>query len=491
MLIKTENEKKTRRKRRILKTMKWAMILYALYVFVFGFVIFHFISHSERNNPFEIPRMAEEQDENLEESVDHAILLESMEDAGTARLHLLSEAEKSIDITYFSFEPGTTLDVFLGAVVEAADRNVQVRILLDGFFHNLRREDRRILHGLEVHENIEVQYYEPPNLLMPWTIHNRLHDKMFIVDGKHGIIGGRNIGDRYFDPEAGDQGARDRDVWVINHLEEQRNESVLPRMQEYFDDLWEHDFSVSAKERLFPVRRDEGDEYLEHLRGALNDFQERYPEYFDGEGLIEEVHPTKAIVFIHNPIERWRKSPWVWETLMELVGRAENRVWLQSPYFIPSRQMRGDMEDRLGQEFSSYYDEISAEKLLLTNSVVTNPNIFGNIGYYYYRNDLNDYMDELYEFRGAGSIHGKTYVIDDEITIIGAYNYDPRSTYLSTESMIVVYSESFSEEVIDQIEGIVQESRKGVEGDQSRSFSPIEIMIRILSYVVPAIEPML
>ena len=74
--------------------------------------------------------------------------------------------------------------------------------------------------------------------------------------------------------------------------------------------------------------------------------------------------------------------------------------------------------------------------------------------------------------------------------MIGAFNYDPRSAYLSTESMIVIYSEGFAEELLDEMDQLTDESQVAVEVEISGS--PVSrFFIRILSYLVPLIEPML
>ena len=473
-----------------METLKWIIILFSIFVFVSGFLLFHFVDHGDDPNPFDLPAPDKEEDPSLEESVDHAILLESKEDGGIARLHVLDNAQETIDVTYYTLHPGASLDIFLGALVNAADRGVQVRVLLDGIFHNLRLSDRHILYGLESHRNIEIRYYEPMDFLQPWTLQNRLHDKLIVVDGKHVIIGGRNIGDRYFNSNGADTMVLDRDVWVTNNCEEESQKSVLPDVQRYFDELWDSPYSLANKQRLLRMQKYIGESYLEHLRETSRIFRKEYPEYIDGTYLLEKAHPTSGIHFIYNPIERWRKSPWIWESLIQLMAQSEDEVWLQSPYFIPSRQMRKDAERITGEDFGEFHENLEAKQYILTNSIENNPNFFGKIGYRYYRDRMIDVADEIYGYSGENSLHAKTFVIDRKVSMIGAFNYDPRSAYLSTESMIVIYSEGFAEELLDEMDQLTDESQVAVEVEISGS--PVSrFFIRILSYLVPLIEPML
>ena len=98
---------------------------------------------------------------------------------------------------YYSIAKGESTDLIMAALFKAADRGVYTRVLLDGIANGLRGNRRGVLYALASHPNIEVKYYEPFQLFKPWAWQNRMHDKIMIVDGQLGIIGGRNIGDKY------------------------------------------------------------------------------------------------------------------------------------------------------------------------------------------------------------------------------------------------------------------------------------------------------
>ena len=165
------------------------LLIYLLYVCVTAVGIFY------------IPIEKDAQLKNVpsflgKDSTDRVLLLENGYDSGVARIQMIQEAEQSIDIAYFSFGKGKTAELFLGTLLDAADRGVKIRILLDGICHGLRGKMSDARFALASHKNIELRYYESVDLLKPWTWHNRLHDKIMTVDRKLSIIGGRNIGDK-------------------------------------------------------------------------------------------------------------------------------------------------------------------------------------------------------------------------------------------------------------------------------------------------------
>ena len=94
---------------------------------------------------------------------------------------------------------------------------------------------------------------------------------------------------------------------------------------------------------------------------------------------------------------------------------------------------------------------------LLTNHPGTNPNRIAASGYLRYRSMLAN-RHRLFEFDSTDSLHGKTHVFGDDIVIIGSMNVDHRSTFLSSESALVIYSSSFNAQVREAIEVLLNQS---------------------------------
>lgn len=134
-----------------------------------------------------------------------------------------------------------------------------------------------------------------------------------------------------------------------------------------------------------------------------------------------------------------------------MASEAEESVLLQSPYIIPSRNMRSKV--------SEYH--IDFEKVtILTNSLASSPNLFAISGYSNRRKMIVDSGMEVLEYQGPESIHGKTYIIDDSISIIGSFNFDARSSYINSESMVVIRSKEFTNKFIEKVQIYLDNSLK-------------------------------
>ncbi|WP_088036337.1 phospholipase D-like domain-containing protein [Evansella clarkii] len=434
------------------------IILYAVYAFITAVVMFQIAGYEKESYPAEerdIERFYGE-----EESVDRVALIEGRLESKAARNNIRESAQETLDITNFKLNEGSAAEMFFASVVEAADRGVKVRILFDGIFHSLRGEQTDIVYAMAAHPNIQLKFYEPVDLLRPWTLNNRLHDKLVIADDNLAMISGRNIGDRYFAPEGYDNATNDRDAVVYNTEDASFGDSVIYEVKDYFEYVWNHEFSHDTSEDLSERQLEEGEERLAEFREQLEFFHEEYAEFFrqelDWEGMS---HPTRNVTFIHNPIERMNKDPWVWKDITALMESAEDYIFMQSPFIIPS--------DKVMEHLNT--DNITAGQVdILTNSLAASPNETAWSGWYGHREEMAASMADVYEYQGpVDSIHGKSFLIDDRISIIGSFNLDPRSVYLSTESMFVVDSEEVNEELRNYVEEMMQYESLKVADDGS------------------------
>ncbi|MDQ7862928.1 phospholipase D-like domain-containing protein [Peribacillus frigoritolerans] len=124
------------------------LLLYFLYVVVTAVVLFP-QAEKEENRP--IKQVSEYMGEK-EATVDRVLLFEDGYESGLARMRMIQEAQDSIDIAYYAFGKGESTELFLGALIDAADRGVKVRILLDGISHGLRGQLSSARYALASHE---------------------------------------------------------------------------------------------------------------------------------------------------------------------------------------------------------------------------------------------------------------------------------------------------------------------------------------------------
>ena len=144
-----------------------------------------------------------------------------------SRAWLAEAAERTIDVQYFIFTADNVGLIAVDYLLRAADRGIQVRILVDDFMLEVGGAE---LLALDAHPNIEIRLYNPtanigknlPTKLFNLTtdfrgFNQRMHNKTFIVDGKVAITGGRNIADEYFDYDH-EYNFRDRDVLLLGEI---------------------------------------------------------------------------------------------------------------------------------------------------------------------------------------------------------------------------------------------------------------------------------
>jgi len=355
-----------------------------------------------------------------------------------ARVALIEAAEETAYMSSFSVSTGEAKNVVLGALHEAAERGVEVKILLDAVSRYGTVTDYNRLAAVAMHENIELRLYEPLNFLLPHTLNNRFHDKMFLVDNQFATSGGRNLADRYFLPhDDEDQGTFDRDVLIFGDPGE--TIPAVADMHAYFLEVFHHDFSRPL--RTFTSN----DEALADIRADYEAFIQARDMDDIMDKIIADAIKVDNATFVRGPIERGMKYPVVLETLAAL-AETEDEWFIQSPFIIFSSPMRDFLPDYQNREIT-----------ILTNNTAYSPNPFARGGYLHHREDLAS-IATLYEFQSTASIHGKTMVFGDSISVIGAYNLDPRSTFMSTENMVVIVGEEFTEELMTVLDTYVARS---------------------------------
>ncbi len=477
------------------KALKKSFIGYLIYIFIFAVLIFSIdkaTNIKDIENELSKPLSSNRKN-------DRVALIESAEDAINVRLDLIENAKSDIDISYYKLTDGKVAELFLGSLLDAANRGVKVRILLDGVIQlgNIGGAVNNYFLGFESHPNIELKLYEPLNLLLPISWNNRLHDKMIIVDNEFALIGGRNIEDRfYLMDEYKDEFVKDREVLIYNDNKKgDISSTVIDDMKIYYDELWEHKYSKAKYKYMTKRRINKGEKHIGKLRleheTFKKDFMENYFKDTESINWKESAISTEGIYFISNPIARTSKDPRCLKAVMELSSQSKENIIIQSPYIVPSKRIRS--------LFDQY--EIDLENInLLTNSSASSPNIVAFSGYKNYKKKMIDHGLSIYEYQGPGSIHSKTAIFGREVSMVGTFNIDPRSSYLSTEAIVIINSKEFSEHLINVMEENLHYS---LEVNSNYNYVDLEglppyevlrgkeIVLTILSKITPIFEHLL
>ncbi len=160
---------------------------------------------------------------------------------------MIDAAEKTLDLQYFIFRGDETGRLLTDALMRAADRGVRVRVLVDD--GATVAGDEQII-ALDAHPNIEIRIFNPfvyrghskmrrsiEFMLHASRLDYRMHNKLLIVDNAVALIGGRNIGNQYFQMDPDSQFADD-DVFAAG--------PIAMQLSTTFDEYWNSRFAVPA-----------------------------------------------------------------------------------------------------------------------------------------------------------------------------------------------------------------------------------------------------
>lgn len=365
------------------------------------------------------------------EGPDRAYLVESPADAFSRRIELIRSAQHSLDLVCHCVKEGESADCLFGEILAAADRGVKVRVMLDGAVGGLSGSRRDIEFALRAHPNVELRSYNPIDFLRPWTWNVRLHDKFILADDRLMMLGGRNMGDEYFDPP-GYEGAvtYDRDVVVWNTGSEEG--SVTDQIKTYMEQLW------TAPETQLPKplsqwQTERGKQEQIRLKDLSGQWEEAFSEYYLPEVRVETLTlPTRRISLLANPVSDFKKAPVLGATLASLLEKCDS-IRIQTPYATANRHTLAALT-QLAEGASVDF---------LTNSMASSPNYPAFSAYHFQRDRFLETGIHIFEYQSTDSIHGKSCTADGHLSVVGSFNLDDRSLYINTESVLVIDSPEF------------------------------------------------
>jgi len=373
-------------------------------------------------------------------------------DALGARLALIDRAERSIDAQYFLMKPDSAGRLFARKLLEAADRGVRVRLLLDDIFTTVNDDAFVVLNK---HPNIELRLFNPIgrdgvyhlNYLGHFKLANRrMHNKSFTVDNQVSIVGGRNIADEYFELLT-DTEFVDFDMLAIG--------PVAAEISIMFDRFWNHKLAV-------PMEAFETNKKLPDLataranvdQAAVEAGQSIYGRALESElmrNIVEDqvsLFPADSRVVTDDPDKLLNKvsadQKILLTALASSVDEAESEVVIITPYFIPGKN---------GVEFWRSITNKGVRVVIITNSLASNNHVPVHSAYARYRRDMISAGVELYEVRVDASktpesdaktaydsltLHTKAAFIDRRYTLVGSLNLDPRSIDINTEAGVFI-----------------------------------------------------
>ena len=410
------------------------------------------------------------------------LLLDSGWNALAQRLALIETAEHSIDIQYYIWNSDASGSYLASRVLAAADRGVKVRVMLDDINLN-ERED--LLATLDRHPQIEIRIFNPipTRGLTKWLhfigdfsrLNRRMHNKSFTVDGAMSIVGGRNIGDEYFDL-SDDINFRDRDVLVSG--------PVVDDIQTGFGQYWNSRWSYPVNLLTDSLLTDDLLTNSTAVELAMLD-EVPMPRYKHYPALPARNETAKRLLKDSIQQSSWVQARFVFDrpvpidasdtnkpkltakTLGELAAQAEQEILLESAYLI--------FDDRQLAALQTLTNK-GVQVKALTNSQASNDLVANHSGYAGRREGMLENGMQLFELKpdsslceastkdvskcapiAAYGLHAKSAVFDKRVAVIGSFNYNLRSTYLNTESILIIEDQAVAISLADDIEQAMSE----------------------------------
>ena len=396
-------------------------------------------------------------------------LLASSTEAFLARAESIRAAQSSVDLQYYIVHDGLSTRLLTEELLKAADRGVRVRVLLDDTTSDGRDQQIAVIAA---HPNIEIRVFNPLHVGRSTAItrglgrlfnlsrqHRRMHNKLWLVDSSIGIVGGRNLGDEYFDART-DLNFTDIDLLAAG--------PVAADLAQSFDQYWNHSLSKPIQNFL----------HRSPDREALEDTRRQLRAELAGLDGSEDEHHLRLTRFQREPkLQEWLQSlTWargqaLWDAPAKLLAEGEPEAhWLLTTQLAPALEA---VEQELmlisayfvptdsGLTYLTGLADRQIEVHILTNSLEATdvPAVHG--GYAPYRRALLEHGVKLYELRrqpdeepsysysgdSESSLHSKAVVFDAQRVFLGSLNLDPRSVLWNSEIGILVESEALAGEV--------------------------------------------
>ena len=393
-------------------------------------------------------------------------LLNDGTEAFLLRMQSARFAARSLDVQTYIWHADLT-GAYLGQVMlEAADRGVRVRLLVDDLDARAKNDG---FAAVAAHPNVEVRLFNPwatregklsqagEGALSFKRINRRMHNKSWIADNRIAIVGGRNVGDEYFGAGE-DVNFVDLDFAMVG--------PVVRDVSATFDAFW-NSASAYPMEVLDPESVNEA--ALGRLRRTLSNRateakESRYATALRGGNRVQRIVTGERLMQWTSKYEfvsddpakvtmkkRDVKRTHVGVALVPMLQAARERVAVISPYFVPGEEVTSGLARMAGDGKSVR---------VLTNSLVANDVAAVHGGYARYRKALLKGGVRLWELKPAGdpgnssllgssgaSLHTKAFVVDGEKLFVGSYNLDPRSTWLNCEQGVIVEDSALAREM--------------------------------------------
>ena len=353
----------------------------------------------------------------------------------------MKEAKEYIYLQYYIIKNDMLFAQLKELLVIKVQEGVEVRLLYDSFgCRTVRKKDWNILKK----QGIWVQKFVSPFFQKFFLRFNyRNHRKLVIIDNHIGYLGGYNIGKEYIgmEPRFG--------PWRDTHIRIQG--SAVNSLKAVFLHDWEkREEGIHGKEK-------EGQHFCRTHRDFLWNSEKR--------GTVIQIitsGPDSPSAHIRN-------------TYVRLIMKAEEQIYIQTPYFIPDEPILTALKMAL----------LAGRKVYLM--IPCKPDhLFVYWATYSYVGELVELGANVYIYE-KGFLHAKGIMIDEKAYCYGTANMDIRSFALNYEVNAIVYGEKETRDMIGIFEQDILCCRK----IDAEEYCARSMKIRIKEQICRLLSPLL
>jgi len=398
------------------------------------------------------------------------------------RLELIAQAQSSLDLQYYIFHGDESGRLVTEALQHAAQRGVRVRILVDDAESVAGDEQLLALAG---EPRVAIRVFNPwryrghsrlvRGLEFAFSksrLDYRMHNKLFVADGVIALMGGRNLGDQYFQVDPESQFADD-DVFVTG--------PVVRRLAGAFQQFWDSEFAIPAQALASPREGDAAD--TAKLARRVTPAQKASTAGMNYEQKLASGEPLASVLASTAPLswataelacdspdkKRVAEGDRAGSLMFGLVAKAiqatQTELLIVTPYLIPST---GELK-LLGESGAP-----QRRVRILTTSLEATNDPLAQAGYMHYRVPLLQAGVQLFELRthpestrgsgqsakmtrhGTYGLHAKLLVFDRSAMFVGSMNYDERSRWLNTELGLIIHSPELAAQTAQRFQAMTQ-----------------------------------
>jgi putative cardiolipin synthase len=254
----------------------------------------------------------------------------------------------SIDLQYYLYHRDLVGRLLMNKLIEAADRGVRVRLLIDDM--DLDGTDAGLI-ALDAHPNIELRVFNPFSRNIGrssqfvtglGSVTRRMHNKSFTVDNQVTIVGGRNIGNEYFDADPTLEFS-DLDVMAIGEVVKEvsksfdlywNSELAYPITTLVSDPPTEAEIKVLYEKLQAYIAEHKDSPYLTALRESdlANMVRQKRVVYQWGDAAVVYDLPEKI------SSDRDATELHLMTQLAPYFNAVEKELIIFSPYFVPGKE---------------------------------------------------------------------------------------------------------------------------------------------------------